>query len=99
MADPFGAVERPKECRRCHRLLAAHRYYRNGAGGLQSVCKDCHRTVARESARRRYEARSGQDKARKRERYATDARYRQSKKDQSAARWRRIAKWRQQEAA
>lgn len=89
MGDPFGAVERPKECRRCHRLLAAHRYYRNSAGGLQSVCKDCHRTVARESARRRYAARRVADLERKRQRYATDASYRAAKKAQSAARWLR----------
>ena len=64
----------------CGRLLPLWAFHSHPGGcGYQSECKACHRVRARDSARRRYAARSAADKARKRERYATDAAYRAAK--------------------
>jgi hypothetical protein len=70
----------PKRCTRCGLIKAPYCYHlANGGASLNSRCKDCHRSIARESARRRYAVRAERDKARKRERYWSEVGYRERK--------------------
>lgn len=81
----------PKRCTLCRLVKAPYCYYAaNGGASLNSRCKDCHRTVARESARRRYAIRSEKDNARKRERYWSEPGYRQRKSAASTVYKRRM---------
>ena len=61
---------RAKRCRgQCGLVKVLEMFYRNGRGNPQNVCKECHRIVARESARRRYALRREALAARKRDEY------------------------------
>lgn len=70
-------------------VKADYAFYRATGGTLQPRCRECHKVVARESARRRYAVRSVADKARKRQRHATDPLLRARKRAQAKRAYRR----------
>ena len=93
---------RAKQCSRCKLTKAAYCYWSRIKGStiLQSQCKDCHRILAREEARRNYQSkRAEQDRARKRERYRTDPAYRARCNAASLATKRRMRACAREEAA
>jgi hypothetical protein len=49
-----GRLTQRKVCTICNLLKAEYAFYRNERGNLQGRCKDCHRGVARVSAKKRY---------------------------------------------
>lgn len=72
----------------CGRELPVSEFYLNTAGNPQPECKACHRVSARENFRRRYRERiivCRREKARAKNRYHSDAEYRERKKASARA--------------
>jgi transposase-like protein len=67
-------VTRVKLCNLCKLTKTVDMFYLNTAGNPQPHCKQCHRKVARESARKRYPERKAILAERKRQEYTNPVR-------------------------
>lgn len=96
-------MKRAKLCGKCGltKIAACFHVHHQGTRGpvLQPWCKDCHRTAARESARRRYTIRAERDKARKRQRYWNEPGFKDRKVRADVIYKRRVRAAEREEAA
>jgi hypothetical protein len=78
----------------CGRDLPVSEFYLNTAGNPQPECKACHRVKARDNFRKNYRERIPnwqRERKRQRQRYWSNAEYREHKKAQARAYKRRAA--------